>query len=109
MVFIFSYFFYFLFDAIGGNVLTKGFCNKKCNVGVIKMTIIKCTYKKQNNIWIQFVAYMKVIWIYLIVDIIPMLRIHILVVTKDDLLTNVQFGEMFFFIDLIFATINYGD
>ncbi len=35
--------------------------------------------------------------------------IHILVVTKNDLLTNVQFGEMFFFIDLIFATINYGD
>ncbi len=35
--------------------------------------------------------------------------IHILVVTKNDLLTNVQFGEMFFFIDLICATINYGD
>jgi hypothetical protein len=35
--------------------------------------------------------------------------IHILVVTKNDLLTNVQFGEMFFFIDLMFATINYGD
>jgi len=36
--------------------------------------------------------------------------IHILVVTKNDLLTNVQFGEMFFFsIDLIFATIDYGD
>jgi hypothetical protein len=28
---------------------------------------------------------------------------------KNDLLTNVQFGEMVFFIDLIFATINYGD
>jgi hypothetical protein len=60
------------FDAIGGNVLTKGFCN----VGVTKMTITKCPYKKQKNIWIQFVAYIKVIWIYLIINIIPMLRIY---------------------------------
>jgi hypothetical protein len=75
--------------------LQKAFATRKWNVGVTKMTI--CTCKKQNNIWIQFVAYIKVIWIYLIVNIIPTLRIDILVVTKDDLLTNVQFGEMFFF------------
>jgi hypothetical protein len=43
---------------------------------VTKMTITKCTYKKQNNIRIQFVAYIKVIWIYLIVNIIPMLRMY---------------------------------
>jgi hypothetical protein len=87
--------------------LQKAFARRKWNVGVTKMTI--CSYKKQNNIWIQFVAYIKIIWVYLIVNIIPMLKIHILVMTKDDLLTNAQFGEMFFIIDLIFATIDYGD
>jgi hypothetical protein len=63
------------FDAIGGNVLTKGFCSKIYNVGVTKMTITKGTYKKQKNIWIQFVAYIKIIWIYLIANIIPLLRL----------------------------------
>jgi hypothetical protein len=56
--------------------LQNAFATRKCNVGETKMTITKCTYKKQKNIWIQFVAYIKVIWIYLIVDIIPMLRIY---------------------------------
>jgi hypothetical protein len=35
--------------------------------------------------------------------------IHILVVTKNDLLTNVQFDEFKKYIYLIFATVNYGD
>jgi len=56
--------------------LQKAFATRKWNVGVTKMTITKCIYKKQNNIWIQFVAYIKVIWIYLIVNIIFMLRIY---------------------------------
>ncbi len=30
-------------------------------------------------------------------------------VQTSDLLTNVQFGDLFIFVDLIFATINYGD
>jgi hypothetical protein len=56
--------------------LQKAFATRKWNVGMTKMTITKCTYKKQNNIWIQFVAYIKVIWIYLIVNIILVLRIY---------------------------------
>jgi hypothetical protein len=56
--------------------LQKAFATRKCNVGMTKMTITKCTYKKQNNIWIQFLAYIKVLWIYLIINIIPMLRIY---------------------------------
>jgi hypothetical protein len=56
--------------------LKKAFPTRKCNVGLTKMTIKKCTYNKQMNSWIQFVAYIKVILIYLIVNIIPMLRIY---------------------------------
>jgi hypothetical protein len=56
--------------------LQKAFARRKWNVGVTTLTIPKCTYKKQNNIRIQLVGYYKVIWIYLIVNTIPMLRIY---------------------------------
>jgi hypothetical protein len=56
--------------------LQKAFPTRKCNVGLTKMIITKHAYKKQKKIWIQFVAYINVIWIYLIVNFIPMLKIY---------------------------------
>ncbi len=78
--------------------LQKVFATRKCNVGMAKMTIAECTYKKQKNIWIQFMAiYNSYLDLFNCQYHSHLEDIHILVVTSNDLLTNLQFGEMFFY------------
>jgi len=86
----------FLCNAIGGNVLTKGFSNKKMQCGSVKNDYHKM-YIKEINEYLDTICGIYQCYLDLfncqyhshVEDIL------ILIVTNNDLLTNVQFGEMF--------------